>query len=235
MRKAWLIAWREITWEILGDRGALLRQGVFLLLPVGFVLANRGAPPGRLDGLLVTLAAQSVLLPAISGVALIASTFVAEKENGTLVPLLAAPIRDLDIVVGKLLGMLIPVTAIALLSLAVFYAVATATFGTAAMQRALTPQLLYALMVVALLYLLTTGSWVMVVAARVRTSRGAQQISGLLIAGGLFVFATLGALFSQLLDGYGLVGLGLLFLATDLLAIEIARRGWQRGEVVARL
>ena len=92
--KWWLIAWREIRWEVFLDRASLLRTGIFVVIPLFFVLSNRGVPPGPGgDFNLIGLALQSVFFPALSGVALIAATFSAEKENGTLVPLLAAPIR----------------------------------------------------------------------------------------------------------------------------------------------
>ena len=108
--KWWLIAWREIRWEVFLDRASLLRTGIFVVIPLFFVLSNRGVPPGPGGDLtLIGLALQSVFFPALSGVALIAATFTAEKENGTLVPLLAAPIRDFDIVLGKLVGMVVPV------------------------------------------------------------------------------------------------------------------------------
>ena len=91
--KWWLIAWREIRWEVFLDRASLLRTGVFIVIPLFFVLSNRGIAPGpQGDATLIGLALQSVFFPALSGVALIAATFSAEKENGTLVPLLAAPI-----------------------------------------------------------------------------------------------------------------------------------------------
>ena len=122
MGKAALIAWREIRWEIFGDRGAVIRTGFFALLPILFVLSGRGMGRGGPNDIsILVLALQSTLIPALSGVALIASTFTQEKENGTLVPLLASPVRDIDIVVGKLLGMVAPVMLICAGSLAVFY------------------------------------------------------------------------------------------------------------------
>ena len=236
MRKAWLIAWREIRWEIWGDRGSFLRQGVFFLVPLLLILTSRGEAPGpRLDRTIILLAAQSALLPAISGVALIASTFSQEKENGTLVPLLAAPIRDLDIVVGKLVGMLVPMTLLSVATLAVAYLASIWTFGARAVQHALTPELLYALVVVSFFYVLSTGAWVLVVAARVRSSRAAQQLSGILIAITLGAFATAGAVAATLWDGWGLLALAALIAVIDLVALELARRGWQRSEVIARL
>src|SRR6266540_4635112 len=122
MSKAALIAWREIRWEIFGDRGAVLRTGFFALLPAIFVLAERNAAAGpRSDLALLALALQSAFFPALSGVALIASTFTQEKENGTIIPLLASPVRDMDIVVGKLIGMIGPVMTICAGSLGVYY------------------------------------------------------------------------------------------------------------------
>jgi ABC-type Na+ efflux pump permease subunit len=236
MAKAALIAWREIRWEIFGDRGAILRTGFFAILPILFVVSNRGAPGGRASELsILTFALQSALIPALSGVALIASTFTQEKENGTLVPLLASPVRDMDIVIGKLMGMVGPVMVICTGSLAVYYVLGSFLFGAARVGAALPPQILFSLLVVAFLYLITAGSWVMVVAAIVRTTRAGQQIAGLMIGLSAAIFAFLGIAAAQIADGWPLVGLGVVFVAADVVALEIARRVWRRGEVIARL
>ncbi len=236
MSKAALIAWREIRWEIFGDRGAVLRTGFFALLPAIFVLAERNAAAGpRSDLALLALALQSALIPALSGVALIASTFTQEKENGTLLPLLAAPVRDMDIVVGKLLGMVGPVMAICAGSLTVFYVLGLFVYGPARIGSALPPTILYALLAIAFLYLITAGSWVLIVAAIVRTSRAAQQIAGLLIGVSAAVFGVLGIAAARIADGWALVGLAIILVAADVVALEIARRVWQRDEVIGRL
>jgi ABC-type Na+ efflux pump permease subunit len=234
--KAALIAWREIRWEIFGDRGAILRTGIFAILPIFFVLSNRESTLGGSANLAVLLLAlQSALIPALSGVALISSTFTQEKENGTLVPLLAAPIRDMDIVVGKLLGMVGPVMVICTSSLAVYYVLGSFIYGTVRMQRALPVEILYAILVVAFLYLVTAGSWVMIIAAIVKTTRAGQQIAGLMIGLSAALFGVLGVAAARIADGWALVGLGLALVVADLFALEIARRVWQRGEVIGRL
>lgn len=233
MKYAVLIAWREIRWEIFGDRGAIGRMAIFALLPIAFVLSNRGARVNEVA--ILALALQSALFPALSGVALIASTFTQEKENGTLVPLLASPVRDIDIVVGKLIGMVGPVLTLCIGSVALFYVLASAEFGATRVALALPVSTLYALVVVALLYLLTAGSWVLIVAALVRTSRAGQQIAGLLIGLSLAVFAALGLIATRVADGWALVGLGLALVVSDLVALEIARRVWRREEVLARI
>ncbi|HUQ42718.1 MAG TPA: hypothetical protein VM052_09465, partial [Candidatus Limnocylindrales bacterium] len=86
MSDALRIAWREIRWEIFGDRGAVVRMSFFAILPILFVFAERGRPN---DASIFVLALQCAFFPALSGVALIASTFTQEKENGTIIPLLA--------------------------------------------------------------------------------------------------------------------------------------------------
>jgi ABC-type Na+ efflux pump permease subunit len=234
VRNAFRIAWREIRWEIFGDRGAALRLGIFALLPILLALSSR-SPRGPNDLGILTLAIQSALFPALSGVALIASTFTQEKENGTIIPLLASPVRDIDIVVGKLIGMLVPVLGVCIGSLALYYAIGSAEFGAERVANALPLTTMYSLVVVALLYLLTAGSWVLIVAALVKTSRAGQQISGLLIGLSVAVFAGLGFAAANIAGGWALVGLGLLLVASDVVALEIARRVWRREEVLARL
>jgi len=234
--KWWLIAWREIRWEVFLDRASLLRTAIFVVIPIFFVFGNRGLPGGQAgEATIVALALQSVFFPSLAGVSLIAATFTAEKENGTLVPLLAAPIRDFDIVLGKLIGMVAPVLAACAVTLAAAYALASYRYGAERIAHTLTPQLIYALLVLSLLYLVTTGSVTMIVAARVRSSRAAQQLAGLVIAISAAVFGGLGVVASQLADGWALVAVGVLLVFFDVGALEIARRVWQRGEVIGRI
>src|SRR2546423_435909 len=234
--KWWLIAWREIRWEVFLDRTSLLRTGIFVVIPLFFVLSNRGIPAGPAGDLtLLGLALQSVFFPALSGVALIAATFSAEKENRTLVPLLAAPIRDFDIVLGKLIGMAVPGMVACVVTLAAGYALAAYRYAAARVAQVLTLELLYAIVVMALLYLVTTGSITMIVAARVKSSRAAQQIAGLVIALSAAVFAGLGFVASQFGEGWPLLALGVGLLVADVLALELARRVWQREEVIGRV
>ena len=232
MRNALRIAWREIRWEIFGDRGSILRMGLFAILPVIFILGERGQNFN--DAALFTLALQCAFFPALSGVALISSTFTQEKENGTIIPLLASPVRDIDMVVGKLVGMIGPTLAVCVGTLGLYYVLATMRYG-ARVGVALPPQVLYAIVMIALLYLLTAGSWVLIVAALVKTSRAGQQITGLLIGLSVAVFVGLGVFASQVADGWALVGLGVALVLSDAVALEIARRVWRREEVLARI
>ena len=181
------------------------------------------------------LALQCVFFPALGGVALIASTFVAEKENGTIIPLLAAPIRDMDIVVGKLFGMVVPVMVACVFTLAAGYGLASVRYGAARTAEVLTLPILYTLCVLAFLFLVTVGSVTMIVAARVRSSRAAQQIAGLIIGVSVVILGSIGFVASQVAEGWPLVAVGVLLVLFDAVALELARRAWQRGEVMARV
>lgn len=226
------IAWREIRWEIFGDRGAVVRMGFFAILPIIFILSQ--GPRGFNDASLFVLALQCAFFPALSGVALIASTFTQEKENGTIIPLLASPVRDIDIVVGKLIGMIVPTLGVCAATLALYYVLATLRYG-ARVSAVLPPQVLYGLVMVALLYLLTAGSWVLIVAALVKTSRAGQQLAGLLIAISVAVLAGLAVAAANIAGGWALVALALVLVLSDVVALDIARRVWRREEVLARI
>src|SRR5678815_5519056 len=97
-------------------------------------------------------------------------------------------------------------------------------YGTVLMRRAVPVEILYAILVVPFLYLVTAGSWVMIIAAIVKTTRAGQQISGLMIGLSAALFGILGVVASRIAGGWALVGLGLACVVADLIALEIARR-----------
>src|SRR4029079_17671409 len=103
-------------------------------------------------------------------------------------------------------------------------------YGPARVAHALTPELLYALIVLSLLYLVTTGSVTMIVAGRVESSRAAQQIAGLVIALSAAVFAGLGFVASQIGEGWPLIALGVGLVVVAVLAAGLARAVWPREE-----
>ncbi|TMC02385.1 MAG: hypothetical protein E6J35_09220 [Chloroflexi bacterium] len=75
----------------------------------------------------------------------------------------------------------------------------------------------------------------LIIAAIVRTTRAGQQIAGLTIGLSAALFAVLGVAAARIADGWALVGLGVAFVVADVVALEVARRVWQRGEVIGRL
>ena len=232
MRKAMLLARREII-EQYSDRGAVLRALFFVALPVGLIALNRGG--GRSPDVLIFLfAVQAALLPTATAINAAAGSFAAEKEAQTLVPLLAAPIRDTDIVAGKLMGVLVPAAGLSILSLAAYYVAASVIFGEERIAQLLVPTTLFGLFALAVFFILTVGSWVMVVSARVGSQRTAQQIAGFVLAGMIVLLSTIGSAF-QNVSVELVLGLVVAILASDIAALELARRLWNREEAVARL
>jgi ABC-type Na+ efflux pump permease subunit len=233
VRKALLLARREII-EQYSDRGALLRALFFVALPIGLVLLNRGGGSRGLDAIILLSALEAALLPTATAINTAAGSFAAEKEAQTLVPLLAAPIRDIDIVAGKLMAVLLPAAALSAVSLVAFDIAASAVFGQARISRLLDPTTMYGLFALAVFFTMTVGAWVMVVSARVGSQRTAQQIAGFVLGGMIVALSTIGSLL-QNLPAELVIGVVVAVLASDLGALELARRFWDREEAVARL
>ena len=60
-------------------------------------------------------------------------------------------------------------------------------------------------------------------------------LAGLVIALSAAVFAGLGFVASQIGDGWPLLALGVGLVIMDMVALELARRVWQREEVIGRV
>jgi ABC-type Na+ efflux pump permease subunit len=232
MRKALVLARREIV-EQYSDRGALFRALFFVALPIALIQLNRNG--GRApDAFILIFALQASLLPTATAITAAAGSFAAEKDAQTLVPLLAAPIRDIDIVAGKLLAVLAPAAGLAVVSLVAYDIAASLAFGQARVARLLTPAALYGLFALSVFFIMTVGAWVMVVSARVGSQRTAQQIAGFVLGGMIVALSAIGTLL-QSLPAEVVIGVVVAILASDVLALELARRLWNREEAVARL
>jgi len=229
--KAALIARRELG-DIIGDRSFVL--GLIGLAAIPLLLVNFGGP--RIPApLLLVFAVQAALFPTFMTVSVASSTFIQDKEGQTLLPLLAAPVNDSQIITGKLAAIFLPAAAASWVALTIFYVAASLRFGQGLVGSVLTPEMLYSLVVLSALLVLTLGSWAMVIASRVRTVRAAQQLSGILIAALYAGIAFAAQYLFQAFDGLLLVALPLVILGLDIVALELARRLWGREEVIARI
>jgi len=230
--KALLLARREIV-EQYSDRASIVRALFLIALPIVLIQVNRSAA-GAPDAFILVFALQAALLPAATAINAAAGSFAAEKEAQTLVPLLAAPIRDIEIVAGKLAGVLLPAAALSIVSLGIYYIAASQRFGAARIATVLDPLTMAELFGLAMLFILTLGSWVMVVSARVPSQRAAQQIAGLVLAGVIVGLTGITSVIGNIPTG--LIAAGIVaVLASDLVALQLAQRLWNREEAVARL
>jgi ABC-type Na+ efflux pump permease subunit len=229
--KALLLARREIV-EQYSDRAAIVRALVLLALPIVLIQLNRiqSAP----DEVILVFALQAGLLPGATAINAAAGSFAAEKEAQTLVPLLAAPIRDLEIVAGKLIGVVVPAAALAMVSLLTYYVAASRRFGAGRIAQVLDPLTMGELFGLSVLFILTLGSWVMVVSARVPSQRAAQQVAGLVLAGVVVGLTALSSVIQSVPTGLVAGGVAAV-LASDFVALQLARRLWNREEAAGRL
>jgi len=229
--KALLLARREIV-EQYSDRASIVRALFLIALPVALIELNRieSAP----DGLILVFALQAGLLPAATAINAAAGSFAAEKEAQTLVPLLAAPIRDLEIVAGKLIGVMLPAAALSIISLLTYRAAASQRFGAARTAEVLDPVTMGELFGLSFLFILTLGAWVMVVSARVPSQRAAQQIAGLVLAGVVVGLTAISSVVGNIPTGL-IAGGVIAVLVSDVIALQLAQRLWNREEAVARL
>ncbi len=232
--KALLVARRELA-DLLGDRSFLLGLLVLIGLPLVLVSSLGTATPRDPRPLIFIFAVQSAMFPAFMSVNAAASTFVQDKEAQTLLPLLAAPIRDTEIVLGKMLAIFGPSAVASWLTLILFAIAASFRFGAGTLLAVVSVPMFLSLAVLSGLFVVTLGSWAMVIASRVKTARAAQQIAGLIVA--LITVGLFGAasFVTQFLDGWLLVALPVGVLAADVLALELTRRLWGREEAIARI
>jgi ABC-type Na+ efflux pump permease subunit len=229
--KALILARREI-FEQYSDRASIVRALFLIALPIVFIQLNRtqGAP----DALILVFGLQAGLLPAATAINAAAGSFAAEKEAQTLVPLLAAPIRDIEIVGGKLIGVIVPAAALSIVSLLIYHTAAAQRFGAGRIAQVLDPLTMAELFGLSVLFILTLGAWVMVVSARVPSQRAAQQIAGLVLAGVVVGLTALSSFIQSVPDGL-IAGGVVAVLGSDFIALQLARRLWNREEAVARL
>ena len=230
--KALILARREIV-EQYSDRASILRGLVLIALPIVIIQLNRSAA-GAPNALILTFALQAALLPAATAINAAAGSFAAEKEAQTLVPLLAAPISDIEIVAGKLIGVMVPAAVLSIVSLLTYYAAATQRFGASRVGEVLDPLTMAELYGLSILFILTLGSWVMVVSARVPSQRAAQQIAGLVLAGVVVGLTAISSVVTNI-STFVIVGGIIAVLVSDVAALQLAQRLWNREEAVARL
>jgi ABC-type Na+ efflux pump permease subunit len=236
----WVIAWRHIK-ESLHNRSTYLMAAFYLLLPLGLVLftlrpvllaADTESAAQAAGGLMAFYLLMAGLLPCTWSVGIAAGAFAAEKEQGSLTPLLATPASNTSIFAGKVVGAVIPALTLSLSNVIAYLVVIALLFGPAAL--GLLP-LGFTLLMLALLpatSLLGAGLSSMI-SARVNTEQTATQYGSLILT-----VITVGLFFLVLrVPIWGLwvfTGVVALIYAVSIVLILISAHTWRREEVMAR-
>jgi ABC-2 type transport system permease protein len=182
------------------------------LLAAYYPAVDSLAPEGRLQVMVLRqLLPLFLILPLLGGVGVAAYSVVGEKVSRSLEPLLATPLTAGELLLGKTVAAALPATAGTWIAFGLFGAGVRA-LGGAAIARLVLDLAAWGMMalIVPLVALLGIGAGV-VVSARARDPRGAQQIGGLLVLPvvALVVAQTAGVF----LLGPGFVAVGAVVLA----------------------
>lgn len=207
------------------------------LVPPGWMQFYAALPEEQQGGLL-GIAIKGVTLPLfwIITVALTstisADSFVGEKERGTLEPLLATPIRNGELFVGKLLTAVLPAVLGTWVGIAIFAAAAWFADNPYVPRFLLTDGdwLASILGIVPLTALLAAGV-AAVISTRVATVRAAYQLNGLVVLPvmTLLIPQTVILFF---LTPWALAILGAAFAVADSALVVAAIRGFDRDQLL---
>jgi ABC-2 type transport system permease protein len=174
-----------------------------------------------------------LLMPAYIPLSIATFSIIGEKQARSLEPVLAAPIRTVELLAGKAIAALVPGVLAGWVTYAVFVALASLVYGPA------------------LLGVVTDGSWLagvfllgpavglssvvagVIVSARVNDPRVAQQIGGVIIVPivGLVLIQATGTL---LVGPLGYFLLALIVLLVSLAGLRIGVRLFDREAILTR-
>ena len=246
LRKEWL--------ELRQDRtllfSTLLPPLLLTLMPIGAAFAQRGTPDSDTAELGIvtadpTLAGLSnlelgqavigkqfallfLLLPLIIPSIIAAYSIVGEKSKRTLEPLLAAPLRTSELLLGKALAALIPAVAVTWVCGAVFVAgMAWVALSPRVLAAIVTPAWLILVLLCAPLLALIAIAASVAISSRVNDPRTAQQLSG-------FVVVPIAVIFFGQLAGMLVFSTALSLIAAAVLALVAALSTWSAARLFQR-
>ncbi len=177
-----------------------------------------------------------MLLPVIIPVTIASYSVVGEKTTRTLEPLLATPVRTVELLAGKALAAVIPAVLATWIGFVAFaLGTRVLTGSPAVMARLFDPLWLSAVLVVGPLLAVASVNIAMMVSSRVNDPRVAEQLSVLVILPlvGLFIGQATGLILINarlilwMAAALVLIDAGLLWFATQLFQRETILTRWK--------
>ncbi len=175
-----------------------------------------------------------VLIPAVLPSIIASYSFVGEKIERSLEPLLATPTTDGELLLGKSLASFLPCIGVTFLaagiSLSILDAWSLSNLGFLLIPNAYWAEVIFLLAPLACIMSVEAN---VIVSSRVNDIRAAQQIGGLVVLPLIFlvIFAITGAAGSSILLGLG-VGAGL--AVADVALFYLAKATFQREEILTK-
>ena len=185
---------------------------------------------GTRAALLNTALMYFLILPVMIPVTIAVYSIVGEKEQGTLEPLLATPLTDWELFLGKALAAVLPALGLTWGVFGLFLG-AAAVIMKGAPREALAPTWLVSIFLLSPLLALFGVLVTMIVSSRTSDPRAAYQFSGLALIPALVPLIVYSA--RQTAVSMLLVGLeGALVLALDVAILYLAVRLFRREEIL---
>lgn len=224
--------------SILGTSGFNVPQSILNRLPPYLFEEIAGMEP--LQSMIYIFAVYFfapffLIIPLMASSVLASDSFAGEKDRKTIEALLATPIKDSEMLLGKILVSFIPSILVTFLAFAAYAIVVNAAAYSLFDGRLLLPNLLWLILIfcVTPCVALAGIGVTVIVSTRVKGFREAQQISALLVLPiMLLIFGEIGgALF------FGPTMLALLivvFVVVDIVVFWIGIRLFKREEIIAK-
>ncbi len=235
MRRVKVILAKEWS-EALRIKMVLFSVAFLPLFMTGFatylIWQGRALPPEAQAALLNTALMYFFILPVVIPLSIAAYSIVGEKEQGTLEPLLATPVRDWELFLGKALGPVIPGLILSWAAFGLFLA-ASAVILKGIPAGVLSLPWLLSIFALAPFLALFAVFVTMIVSSRTTDVRAAYQFSSLAILPALIpLFVYIGRL-----TAVNLVFVGIeagIVIPLDAVTFGIAVRLFRREEILTR-
>jgi len=192
----------------------------------------RSLPSPAQAALLNTSLLYFLVLPVLIPVTLGVYSVVGEKEQGTLEPLLATPISDLQLFLGKSVVVVIPSLILTWAVFGLFLAATSFLFGSVPRPITSLPWLL-SIFVLSPLLSLFAALVAMIISSRSADSRAAYQFASLAVVPGIIPLIVYSARLTAV--DLKFVGIeGAILLALDVILLFLGIKIFQREEILTR-
>lgn len=182
------------------------------------------------------LAPFFLIIPLMASSVIASDSFAGEKERKTIEALLATPISDSELLIGKILVSFIPSIAVTIVSFVIYSIVVDVSSIVIFDGRLLLPNMVWIMVIFGLAPALAIAGigLTVIISAKVKGFREAQQISVILLIPILaLVFGQVaGAIIFGPVMILGLIGL---FAVVDLVVFKVGVKIFRREEILQRL
>ena len=224
--------WRESLRNKMVLFGVIVLPIILVGTSVFMITSAQGGDPIEEIVLFNMALMYFLLLPAIIPLAIAVYSIVGEKEQTTLEPLLATPISDVELFLGKALASVIPALIVNWISFGAFLVLIRLLVGAVPFQLLTTPWLASIFGLSPLLALFSVGV-TMIVSSRASDARAAYQFSSFAILPGLIpliIYST-----QKTLVDMRLIALeGALLIIADVAVLYFAIKLFRREQILTR-